>query len=699
MTTIVKGWRLAFVAAAALVAVAAAEDEERRRALDMDALVITPSRVPQPLREVPTHATVIDGASLRASGAQTVDDALRRIPGFSLFRRSSSLVAQPTTQGVTLRGIAPSGTSRTLVLVDGVPVNDPFGGWIYWSRLPRETIERVEVIRGGSSDAWGNAALGGVIHLVTEEPRERGARLRASGGTRDTYDVEGGIAEVRGPFRLELEGAAFETGGFPIVRSGQRGAVDVDADSEHQAFRGRVGYEIAPGVDVSVRGGFFHEFRGNGTPLTENETDSGDVAATAIVRTAGLGEWRAVGWAQIQTFSATFSSAAPDRSAETPALDQFDVPSTGIGGSLVWSGGAGDAHRLSAGVEVRAADGETNERFRFVDGEFAARREAGSEQILFGAFASDAWTLLPSLTLTVGARVEAWRSSDAFRREQTIATGEVTRDEEFGDEDEVAFNPRIGLVQRASDALSFRAAFYRSFRAPTINEQVRPFRVRNDITEANAALEPERLLGGELGADWAEGPFAARVTGFWNEIEDPIANVTVGFGPGPVAPCGFVPEGGVCRQRRNLGRSRIRGVETEAAWSPLAAWMLSVSYLFDDTEITDAPSGSDLEGKRLAQVPKHQVVGRVEYDDPALARAGLELRWLGDAYEDDLNSLELGDYAVVDLWLARRVIDSVELFVGVENLLDRDFEVARTSDGIVTIGTPRLVHGGIRVRL
>ncbi|MGH7804692.1 MAG: TonB-dependent receptor plug domain-containing protein, partial [Candidatus Binatia bacterium] len=573
----------------------------------MEAVVITPGRVSQPLAEVPTNTTVLSGDALRSTGSQTVDDALRHVPGFSLFRRSSSLVTHPTTQGVTLRGIGPSGTSRTLVLLDGVPQNDPFGGWVYWSKLPRETIERVEIVRGGGSDAWGNAALGGVIHLVTEAPTERRLRLRASGGSRETWDVEAAAREVRGPFHLELGGSGFDTGGYPVVRSGPRGPIDEDASSEHQAFRGRTGYALSDAVDLSLRGGFFHEERENGTPLAENETDAGDVAATMDVRTADLGDWRLLAYAQLQTFSSTFTSASPDRTTETPALDQFDVPSTGIGASLAWNREIGGGHRLGAGGDFRGVDGETNEDFRFLEGRFQGRRKAGAEQQLFGGFAHDAWSLAPGLVLTLGGRVDFWRSFDAFRRERSLIDGTETRNDRFDDEDEVAFSPKVGLAWRFAEPWSARAAFYRAFRAPTINEQVRPFRVRNDITEANAGLEPEILTGGEAGLDFTATEVFARVTGFWSEIDEPIANVTIGEGPGPVVPCGFVPEGGVCRQRQNLGRTRIRGVEAEAAWSPLPPWRLGVSYLFDDAEVVDAPNGRELEGKRLAQVPRHQV--------------------------------------------------------------------------------------------
>src|SRR5207248_10498931 len=117
--------------------------------------------------------SVIDAKDADHAAAQTVDDLLRQVPGFSIFRRSSSIVANPTTQGVSLRGAGASGASRTLVLTDGVPLNDAFGGWVYWDRVPRAAIDRIELVRGGSSDLYGSDATSGVINLLTRPPAAR----------------------------------------------------------------------------------------------------------------------------------------------------------------------------------------------------------------------------------------------------------------------------------------------------------------------------------------------------------------------------------------------------------------------------------------------------------------------------------------------------------------------------------------------
>lgn len=665
----------------------------------LDQVVVTATRTEQKLKDVPENVTVLTKEDIQLSAAQTVDDLLRQIPGFSLFRRSSSLVTHPTAQGVSLRGVGPSGVSRTLVLLDGIPLNDPFGGWVYWSKVPMESIERIEVVRGGGSGVWGNYALGGVINIITERPQKRTLKFDGEGGTRGTVNLDLFASDLIGPVGLAVEGNYFNTEGYKIIREDQRGAIDINADSEHKTFNGKLEYALSPNTTLSLYGSFFTEGRGNGTPFTNNATDAGYIGGGANVKTPGGSDWKLAVFSHLQTFKSTFSSPAPDRNSETPALDQFDVPSTAVGTILQWSKQIHQSHLLLAGTDLRWIEGETNEDFRFVSGQFTRRRKAGGEQQLAGVFLQDIFTPTPRWQVVIGGRLDLWRSFDAARIERDLQTGAITLDQTFADRTRLAVSPRVGVHYQAADRLSLRSSFYQAFRAPTINELFRPFRVRNDITEANAGLDPERLIGGEAGVDYFIAKnLLGRLTGFWNEVEDPIANVTIGTGPGTIPPCGFVPAGGVCRQRQNLDRTRIRGIEFELEYRPHTYWTVSGSYLFNETEVLSAPNQPALEGKRIAQVPKHQFTVKLSFTHPALLNVSVQGRFVGDQFEDDLNTLKLGDFFVVDLFLSRQIMKGWEAFLAVENLFDRTYEVGKTADGIVTIGAPVLVHGGIQAR-
>lgn len=668
-----------------------------------DTVVVTAARFEQGEEEVPANVTVLTEEEIRGSAALSVDDFLRRVPGFSLFRRSSSLVAHPTTQGVSLRGIGPSGVSRTLVLLDGTPINDPFGGWVYWSRVPLESVERVEIVRGGTSSLWGNFALGGVVQLITRPPADGNLRVAAEAGERGTarLDVSAGDRWERSA--LQLYGSAFDTDGYPIVAAEQRGAIDVPAFSEHRNAGGRVEVLPSDSWDLTVRGSWFDEERGNGTPLTGNDTETG-AAGARLVGMSRVGEWRISLFGQDQTFASAFSAQQSDRSSERPALDQFAVDSEGYGLGAQWLSsftGGRVGQTITAGSELRSIDGATHEDFFFSGDAFQNRRRAGGEQRLYGIFLQDSLDLGARWSLQLGARVDRWESFEGLRLETRRESGAVLREELPADRHETELSPRLALLYQPRQGVGLRASLYQAFRAPTINELYRPFRVRNDITEANALLEPETLQGAELGADIRGRRARGKLTAFWNEVDDPIANVTLAPGPGVIAPCGFVPAGGTCRQRQNLERTRIRGLEAEIEVRPDPHWRFVWSYLLSDPEIVEAPRQPELEGNRLAQVPESQLVFVTGYSHPRTVDVAVIGRFVDEQFEDDLNSpeLELNSVVTVDLALSVPVNRRLDVFVRAENLFDKTIEVGKTGEGLVTVGMPFLIHGGLRLAL
>ncbi len=166
-----------------------------------ETVTVTAARTEQLTRNVAASVNLIERETIARSPAVVADDVLRQIPTFSLFRRTSSLAAHPTTQGVSLRGVGPSGVSRTLVLLDGIPFNDPFGGWVYWTRVPLGSVERIEIVDNSSSSAYGNYAMGGVINIVTTPPSRRTLEMRSQYGNRQTPKLELSGSDVWGKLR------------------------------------------------------------------------------------------------------------------------------------------------------------------------------------------------------------------------------------------------------------------------------------------------------------------------------------------------------------------------------------------------------------------------------------------------------------------------------------------------------------------
>lgn len=650
-------------------AVALAEEPSPPEEAFSDEVTVTATRTEQRLGETAASVVVLSSAELAATAAPTVDDALRQVPGFSLFRRAGSRFANPTAQGATLRGLGGSGTSRALVLADGVPLNDPFGGWIYWARIPRAALERVEVLRGAGSDLYGSGALAGVIQLLRRDVGRPGLVAEVSAGELGTLDGSAFGAWTRGSWGASLAAEGFDTDGYVLVDPAERGPVDVPASSRHSTAELTVERRLLhQGQDkgrLFVRGSWLDEERGNGTPLQTNDT--------VLRETSAGGDWSLGAGALSmrlsggdQDFHQTFTAVSADRESERLTRTQ-SVPSEFAGLSLQASRPLSDRHALVGGLEARQVRGTSDEIVITAGGSQPV--SAGGRQRTSGLFLEDMIRATPRLSLTLGGRLDLW-----------------TNDEQGGDErDESAFSPRVSLLFQATDRWVWTASAYRAFRAPTLNELYRAFRVGDALTLANPDLDAERLTGGETGALWTgrNGRLTARGTLFWMEVEQTIANVTLSSQPGLIT-----------RQRRNLGRTRSRGLETEATVRA-GRWAFSGGYLFTNAEVESAPAEPALEGLRLPQVPRHQLSFQLRFDDPRLASVGLQARWADEQFDDDLNQLRLGSFATVDALVSRPLGRGLSVFAAAENLLDERFDIGRTP--VRTLGPPRIARIGVRV--
>ena len=659
-------------------------------------LVVTASRAPQALDRVAFSTRILTGAELLAAPTATLDGALRAVPGFSLFRRSDSFSANPTAQGVSLRGLGPSGASRSLVLLDGVPLNDPFGGWVLWSQLPRESVAGAEIVRGGGATAWGNAALGGVIQLLSPTLNADHTTLSASAGAFTTRRAALGVTRTLGASSVQVFGETFTTAGFNLVAPERRGSIDEPAASNHSAFNVRARTRLGENLEAIVTARTFEETRHNGTPYQRNGSRSHFAAVGLSGAVTPAFTWNASAYAQRGRFASTFSSINATRTAETPASDQFAVPSRANG--VAWSGAklhAADA-KTSFGFDVRTVRGETQENFTFTNGAYTRQRFAGGRQAFAGLFALHEQPLARDFTLTLGARLDDWRESDGHRRESINATGVLARDDHYADQHGIEFSPSAGLIWRTTSELRLRAAAQQAFRRPTLNELYRPFRAGSTVTEANPALRTERVTSAEVGADWTRGAFGLTGAIFWNELRDAVGNVTVARGPGTFPIVGTLAAGGLGRQRLNLDTTRVRGIEFSTNYRLNERLRFTAEALWNDATVRRSDVAPALEGKRVAQVPRHTLTFGGTWRAPGGITLTPRLRWIGAQFEDDENTLRLGEVAVIDLGAVYPLGRGWELFVSAENLGNARIETGRSADGVVNLGTPRLGLAGVR---
>ncbi|MFY8093114.1 MAG: TonB-dependent receptor [Niveispirillum sp.] len=682
--------------AAALVALLLAGAAPAQEA-QVAEIIVTGRRDGVPAFERAYGPTIIDAATLSTAPQRRLDEALRAVPGFGLFRRSGSRTANPTTQGVSLRGIGPNGAGRTLVLVDGVPVNDPFGGWVYWSRLPTSSVDRVVITRGGGAGPWGNAALAGTIRIDTKQ--RDGVDMELAGGSDGTLLGQASVGGRADGWNVGLSGSAFQTDGVLLVDPSRRGPIDIRADSDAYAVEGSLSRRFGT-VSATAKIAGFKESRGNGTPYTNNSTDATE-ASLRLVGDGNAVDWQAVAYWRDWSFASTFSGVNATRTAETPSLDQYDVPATAKGGILQIGFSPAAGHETDIGADLRVTDGQTRERFTFTAGRYTRLRAAGGEQQVGGLFIEHAWTGLPGLTLSAGGRLDGWRNQDGQRLESDSATGTVLRNDRYATRDGTVANGRAGIDWQADPAVALRAAAYTGFRLPTLNELYRPFRVGNDITEANPGLEPERMRGIEGALRLTPGGGISASAGLFHvRLKNAVDNVVIQTTQGNNAALGvFVPAGGSLAQRRGLNRVTVQGLEADLSWQVNDVLRLGAAYLYSDSEITDPGSISALKGNQLGQSPRHSGTLDATWAplDPLTLR--VQIRAAGRQFEDSRNLGTLDGYVVGDLYAAWKLDSNLEAYATAENVTGARVETGRRSDGLTNIGPEQQWLLGLRVRL
>ncbi|HZB44329.1 MAG TPA: TonB-dependent receptor, partial [Pyrinomonadaceae bacterium] len=513
-------------------------------------VTVTATRTATRFDETAASVRILGRADLEATASVTIDDALRQVPGFSLFRRAGSRYANPTAQGVSLRGVGASGASRALVVADGVPLTDPFGGWVYWGRVPRAAVNRIEVLRGAASDLYGTGALGGVINIERRTARAPSLSFETSYGSQSGGEASLFVAGRKGRWGASLGAEVFRTDGYILVQRDERGPVDTAANSR------RAGGDLTlerffdkRNARAFARASYYGESRANGTRLQINRTGIRQFSAGADAQLPLVGDFSARVYGGTQTYDQTFSAVSADRASETLTRVQR-VPAQSFGVTTQASRALGSRNTLVAGFDLRAVRGASDEII-YAGGGAASLVGAGGRERTVAVFVSDILRIGDRLIFTAGARLDRWLEYRALATTRSLTSPSFTV-REFGERRESALSPRASVLFRATDNLSFVASAGRAFRQPTLNELYRAFRVGNVLTLANENLRAERLTGGEAGAVFTffDRRLTARTVAFLSEITNPIANVTSRVAPTLIT-----------RQRQNLGRTRTRGLE------------------------------------------------------------------------------------------------------------------------------------------
>ncbi len=656
-----------------------------------EAVTVSAARTELRLSETPGSTVLLSAEDIASTPALRTDDVLRQVPGFSLFRRSDSRVANASNQGVSLRGLGGTASSRALVLEDGLPLVDAFGGWVYWDRVPREGLSTVEVFRGGASNLYGSDALGGVIQFITKQPQAPAFNLETSYGNEHTPDLSFWTGTRAGKWDLSLASEMFRTDGYVLVPTWQRGTVDTNANSKDAAIEVNIGHELGNKGRVFGRGTFYTEFRHNGTTIQTNNTTMGE-GAVGIDKQFGSDSLTFRAYGLVQGYDQRFSSVAADRNSESLTNLQH-VPEQVGGGAVQWTHLWGTHQTLIGGGDLMEVIGASVEQ-AFSSGNNTRDTSSGGRQRIVGIFGQDLirfnrWTII------LGARVDSWNNFNASFICTPEAGSCTTPSTLFPQRSDLAFSPRLSVLRSINDHFSVTGSVYRAFRAPTLNELYRTFRVGNVLTQNNPYLNAERLTGAEAGVNVTalDRRLDLRGTFFWSDIVDPVQNVTINPTANPVL-----------RQKQNAGRIRSRGVELDGEVHVSRKIQISAGYVFTDATIVNynVPAGEvSLLGKQVAQVPRNGFTWEARYWNPSKIMLSVQGRFVGNQFDDDQNLYPLGRFYTMDLQVGRNVTHNLEVFAAAENITDYRYKVANTpastGGSLFNLGPPILYRIGMRL--
>jgi outer membrane receptor protein involved in Fe transport len=654
------------------------------------AIIVTGKALPEPKAERVYTVERIGRRQIEQSPSHEIDQLLKDVPGVQLFRRSDARSGHPTSQGITLRALGGNASSRALLVLDGVPQTDPFGGWVNWPAYDPANLGEIRVVRGGGSVANGPGALAGTIEMASRA--DTGVSGEVDGGSRDSLEARARLGVSAGGGVLSISGRGERGDGFVPVTEATRGPADERAPYREWSGRGRWVAPLGGSTELQASLDGFHDWRTRGVDFTQNRTNGADASVRLVGR--GTWQWSALAYWQWRNLMSSFANVSPGRVTATRVSLQDSVPSHGIGGSFELRPPLPSGIELRLGADARRTSGESRELFSYVAGDPTRRRFAGGETWTSGAFA-EATADLGRVTLTGGARIDHWQVSGGHLFEKVIASGAVLRDDKYARRDGWLPTARGGFVAPLGGGFRLRSAAYLGWRMPTLNELFRPFRAGLDATAANPELKPEKLAGAEAGAEYAHGEVRLSLTGFVNRLKDAIANVTLGQGPGVFPSVGFVAAGGTYRQRENVDAVKVRGIEASASWSR-GPWLVQAGMSLTHARMGASGAAAFLDRLRPAQTPNFGATLAFGWQDGGKG-AQIVLRRVGAQYEDDLNTRVLKPATTVDAFASWPLTHRVQLIGRAENLFDRLVMAGVNGDGSIERATPRTLWIGLRL--
>lgn len=639
--------------------------------IEMSSLIITATRTPTIMRDVPQRVHIIDEKTIEEYPATNTDNLLRMIPGINV-NRSSGIFSRNSS--VTMRGMP--GASRSLILLDGVPLNKSAGGTINWHLISPDEIERIEIVKGPGSALYGNNAMSGVINIITRKPQKKiQGKIEAGYGT---YNTIKGQAMLYGNSFKESKGIYWKLGGFYRQGDGyiiepeeSRDSLNVNAYLEEGNLNGLFGYQFGPGQKLEVDYRYYNDKRGKGVKVYEqdgsyeNFTDhnlrlgfEGNIKLTKINVNAFY--FKEKYYRQNENIN---------QSGEYKLVDT-DTDKGDMGIWLTLSRSLGTKHHFSAGLDIKNGTLENQEIYRTSTDELYT-----DGKLLFSAlFLQDEMNLAAEkLKLIAGIRFDYAKYYDGHFEVKypTSKTG-------FSESSQVSYpqsawieiSPKLALKYFIAKNLNVFVSASSGFMPPKLDDLAGSRKISRGFKIANPELLPEKISSFELGLDYSiADKLFIKPSGYYSLGDDFQYLVATGdyMDTGSDVP---VP----VYQRQNVTKVEIIGAELGLEYIITPKIKFTGSYAYNHSKIIEYNSdfGQSLDGKYLSEVPPNLVFLGFQWNNK-IVDLFVDYNYTDDQWYDEFNTIIVGGYSLVNLRLSKFVLKKIQLVLDIQDLFDTQY--------------------------
>ncbi|HEX2831531.1 MAG TPA: TonB-dependent receptor [Thermoanaerobaculia bacterium] len=662
---------LPYLLAFALSADPASSVEEPQQPKIDEAIVVTATRSERAVSELPVSTTVVKEEDIESAPARSVDDLLRTVPGVHMAIVSGS-GSTPNNQKISMHGL---GGTRALVLLDGVPLHDPYSGIVQWQRVSLDSLRQVEVVRGGNTSLFGNFALGGTINLITKPVDSNAITADVSYGTnateRQILTVDHAVNDA---LALRVSHNRNTSDGY--MRVPNPGPIDTRGWGDSWMTAGRADYKLSDTAAAFAKASIAQINISQGTPGTYTDRDVLDTSAGAHRATGTNGFLNATAFYQRQKERLVNSTIIGQRESEFVSQDA-SIPSTVVGGSLEWSlQRRGVLPFLSIGVDARRTKAEESRVTFNRSGAVTQRNLVTGQQTSIGVFAQASWRPSDRIEVLTSARLDIFRNENGS---DVVVGGKAT---EYPAASSTQLDPRVSVRYALDRHSAVRGSIYRAFGAPALRDMYRNNQTGNSLVLGNPYLKPETLVGGEVGYEWAGDRGRAEVNVYRSTIDGLVSRAHVNGQPANVF------------QTVNLGTARAQGLEFVGELRLSRRLSMNAGYTFADSTIIEDPD-PDIVGNMIPEVSKHVGSLGLRFHGDRGTTIDMRGRVLSRQYGEAANQAVAPAHRIVDLSASQQLRSWLDVYATLENVFDQGYYFALTPTSFRS-GLPRTFTAGLR---